>query len=147
MHCRGDLLSQLIREFIRRILPKPKAQVTLRLGTFSVTFVGDYSMQLPDDKVVTASVSYKDAKGFAAQVQGAPVWASDNADVASVVASDDGFSATITPGNSLGMAQISVTADADLGDGVENVVALGSIEVIAGKAVAGDVSFGEPTNP
>ncbi len=104
-------------------------------------------MQLPDDKVVSASVSYKDVKGHAAAVQGAPVWASDNPAVADVVASDDGFSATITPGADLGTAQISVTADADLGDGVVNVVALGTIEVIAGTAVAGDVSFGEPANP
>lgn len=101
-------------------------------------------MQLPDDKTVSATVAYVDAKGNAAQVQGAPVWASDNEAVATVAASDDGMSAVVTPVGPLGSAQISVTADADLGDGVENVVALGTVEVIAGKAVAGNVNFGEP---
>lgn len=101
-------------------------------------------MQLPDDKTVSATVSYVDAKGNPAQVQGAPAWASDNEAVATVAASADGFSATITPVGPLGTAQISVTADADLGDGVVPVTALGTVEVIAGQAVSGNVNFGEP---
>lgn len=101
-------------------------------------------MLLPDDKTVSATVSYVDAKGNPAQVQGAPVWASDNEAVVTVAASDDGFSAVVTPAGPLGTAQISVTADADLGDGVESLVTLGSVEVIAGKAVAGAINFGEP---
>lgn len=125
-----------------------RKRLTVRVGiqyeALFVSFEGDFQMQLPDDQVVTASVVYKDAKGHPAQVQGAPVWASDTPAVADVTAAADGMSATVTPGTDLGTCQISVTADADLGDGVENVVALGSVEVISGTAVVGEISFGTP---
>lgn len=120
------------------------AHIGLQFEAFHVTFVGDFQMQLPDDKTVTASVVYKDAKGHPASVDGAPVWASDTPNVADVSAAADGFSATVTPGADLGTCQISVTADADLGSGTESVVALGTVEVVSGKAVAGEISFGEP---
>lgn len=100
-------------------------------------------MQLPDDKTVSATVSFIDAKGKPAKVDGAPVWASDNEAVASVVAADDGMSAVIAP-NDLGTAQISVTADADLGAGVTTLTGLGTVEVVAGTAVTASINFGEP---
>jgi hypothetical protein len=119
----------------------------LALGPFVVNFRGNFTMLLPDDKIVSASVTYTDAKGHPAKVDGVPVWASDNTDVATVAASEDGMSATISPGSSLGTAQISVTADADLGEGTREVIGIGTVEVVAGEAVAAVLSFGEPTAP
>ncbi len=100
-------------------------------------------MQLPNDKNVTASVSFADADGNPAKVDGAPVWASDNEAVATVAASSDGMSAVVTSVG-LGTAQISVVADADLGSGVVELKGLGSIEVISGTAVTATINFGEP---
>ena len=47
-------------------------------------------------------------------------------------------------GGAVGTAQISVTADADLGSGVVTLLGLGVIEVIAGQAVTATINFSEP---
>ena len=77
-------------------------------------------------------------------VEGAPVWSTDRPDLVTVTAAADGMSAVIAPVGPLGSAQISVDADADLGAGVTTLTTLGSVEVIAGTAVAGVMNFGEP---
>jgi len=101
-------------------------------------------MQLPDDKTVVATVSFVDAKGKPAKVDGAPVWASDNEAVATVVADATGLTAVVTPVD-IGTAQISVTADADLGAGVVELIGLGTVEVIGGQAATAVINFGEPS--
>lgn len=95
---------------------------------------------IPADKTANGTVSYVDAKGNPAQVEGAPVWSSSDPSIVDVVPSVDGFSATVTPG-AVGVAQIKVEADADLGAGVVPVVGLVDVEVVAGQAVAGNVSL------
>lgn len=100
-------------------------------------------MQLPDDKKVTATASFTDAKGNAAKVDGNPVWGTDRDDLLKVADNGDG-SATIEPVGPLGSAQVTCKADADVGEGVEELTLLGTVEVIAGKAVAGSINFGEP---
>ncbi len=97
--------------------------------------------KLPDDKTASASVAYVDAKGNQAVVDGAPVWASSDPSILAVEAAADGLSATITPVGPLGSAQISITADADVGAGVTELVTLADVEVIAGSAVAGNVTL------
>ena len=48
---------------------RPTVRVGFKFGAFSVSFVGkEFSMLLPDDKQVAASVSYKDVKGNPAQL-------------------------------------------------------------------------------
>lgn len=100
--------------------------------------------KLADNKKVGASVGFSDARGNDAQVQGAPVWSSSDESIATVVAADDGMTATISATGPLGTAQISVTADADLGDGVVPVGGLLDIEVVASQAVSANISVGEP---
>jgi hypothetical protein len=146
MH-RNAAYNRALRAILQAILccgREPEVRFTVRLGTFSLTFTGDFTMQLPDNKSVTATVSYTDVRGNPAVVQGAPVWASDNAAVATVTAAADGMSAVIAAVGPLGSAQISVTADADLGEGVTEVIGLGTVEVIASEAVAAVINFGEP---
>lgn len=104
-------------------------------------------MQLPDDKVVSASVSFTDAKGNAAKVDGVPAWSVDPAGVVDLAVAADGLSAVVSPSGPLGSAQISVVADADLGSGVVPLTLLGTVEVVAGTAVSGAVNFGEPAAP
>ena len=63
---------------------------------------------------VTLVITDKDGK--AAKVDGAPIWASSDETVISVVAAVDGMSAvveTVAPGT----ARVTVSADADLGAG------------------------------
>jgi len=149
-HYRDESYYEALRDILKGILCgcskviKPLAVVRLAFGAFAVTFTGDFHMFLPDDKSVTATLSYVDAKGNPALVEGAPVWSTDRPDLVTVTAAADGMSAVIAPVGPLGSAQISVDADADLGAGVTTLTTLGSVEVIAGTAVAGVMNFGEP---
>jgi len=100
-------------------------------------------MQLPDDKSVSATASFVDAKGNAAQVQGTPVWETDRPDL--LVMIDNGIGSVIVSAlGPLGSGQVTCTGDADLGDGVVPVILLGTVEVIAGTAVGGVINFGAP---
>ena len=103
---------------------------------------------LPDDKTVAASVAFTDAKGKPAKVDGVPVWASDNEDAATVVAAADGMSAVVSPGALANpepwTANITVTADADLGAGMTPIIGTGSVTVTGGTASIVEIKFAEP---
>ncbi len=105
-------------------------------------------MILPiDKKLVGCTVSYVDAAGNAAIVDGAPVWATDRPDLLVVTAAVDGMSCDISPVGPLGSAQVTVTADADMGDGMRELITLGTIDCVAGEAVGGTINFPEPVAP
>lgn len=101
-------------------------------------------MILTATQKVRATLTIVDSKGNPARVDGAPQWASSDPNVASVEPSADGLSADIVAGQT-GTAQITVTADADLGTGVRNITAFGDIEVVGGEAAALRVTFGTPS--
>lgn len=96
---------------------------------------------LPDDKTASAAIAYVDAKGNPATVEGAPVWSSSDEAILTVAAAADGFSAVVTPVGPLGSAQIKVVADADMGEGVTEIITIGDVEVVAGSAVAGNLTL------
>lgn len=143
---RSHTYYRVLRDILHGILccgEAPKARVRLVLNGFTLTFTGDFTMQLPDDKSVSATASFVDARGNAAQVQGAPVWGTDRPDLLAVTDNGDG-SASVAAVGPLGSGQVTCTGDADMGEGVVPVVLLGSIEVIAGTAVGGAINFSEP---
>jgi hypothetical protein len=123
-----------------------KSRFTVHLDGATLTFTGDFSMLLPIDKqLIGCTISYVDAAGNAAVVDGAPVWATDRADLLSLTPTSDGMGCDIVPVGPPGSGQITVTADADLGEGMRELVTLGMIECVAGDAVAGVINFPEPT--
>lgn len=117
-------------------------------ATFNFDSTGDniMSFQLPDDRSATLAINPQDAAGFAAKVENV-VWASSDPTVADVVVADDGLSAQLAPATppKLGTAQISVTADALIGDGVQNITGLLDVEVVSGQAVS--LTVGATLNP
>lgn len=108
-----------------------------------VSFEGDH-MVLKDTEQVVLSVVPVDAKGNPAPVDGAPVWGSSDPTVATVAPAADGLSAMVAAVGPLGKTQISVTADADLGEGFESIAGTLEIEVVAGKAVSLSIKTGTP---
>ncbi len=99
---------------------------------------------LPDTKKVPITVAYVDAAGNPAVVEGAPSWTSSDETIVTIAdVSGDGMSAFAVAVGPLGTAQVNVTADADLGEGVTAVIGLLDIEVVASQAVAATVSAGE----
>lgn len=128
--------------------PLGQQQITLAFGPFIITAEGSHVMYtLPVDHTVLMQVAYVDAKGNPATIDGDVTWSSSDAAViaAQVDASDSTICRAI-PAGSIGQAQITATCDADLGDGVRELVTLCDIEVVGGEAVAGTIQpVGEPS--
>jgi hypothetical protein len=132
-------------ELALALLPAPgptgDVVVTVRYQHFTATAKGNHmSYQLPNDKLIVVKVSYVDAKGNPASVDGDVVWDTSNNSVATIEPDQlDSAQCKIIAGG-LGTAQVSATADADLGDGVREIVTTLDVTVIAGEAVAGTIS-------
>lgn len=92
---------------------------------------------------VDLAIQPKDKKGNPAQIDGVPAWLSSNPDVVTLVPAQDGLSCLAKAGT-IGTAQVSVTADADLGTGVKQITGMLEINVAAGEAVSVGVIVGTP---
>lgn len=131
-------------------LPAPssgKQLITTQFGNFTLTSQGDHVMYtLPVDHSVLMQVAYVDARGNPATIDGEIAWeSSDEAIITIEVDSQDTTLCRATPKGEIGQAQITATVDADLGDGVRELVTLCDIEVIGGEAVAGRIQpLGDP---
>jgi hypothetical protein len=105
-------------------------------------------MKLPANQAATVRVSFTNANGNPAQVQGDVSWESSDPSIATVqVKPDDTLEATIMAGPSAGEAEIFATADADLGEGVREVESSLVVNVVArGEAVGGEIHPVVPGN-
>lgn len=81
------------------------------------------------------TINPTDKRGKPAPVDGAPVWASSNEAVATVVPNPGGLSALVVA-QGIGDYTVSVSADADLGAGVTTLTATDSGSVTQGEATA-----------
>lgn len=91
-------------------------------------------------------MSYVDAKGNPAMIDGDVVWDSSDENIASVeMDSGDSTIANVIPGDAIGQVQVSATVDADLGSGTTELITTMDVEVVSGQAVAGTITpVGEP---
>lgn len=101
-------------------------------------------LTLTDIQGVDLSVAPVDAKGNPAKVDGAPVWVVSAPDVCDIAVAADGLSAHVTAKGPLGSCQVTVTADADLGEGVRNITGMLDVEVIASEAASLSITAGAP---
>ena len=118
------------------------ALVSVRYDTFTITARGEeMAYTLPAGKQVDCQVSYVDAAGNPATVDGPVTWDTSDATIANIVvdAADDKQCAVQAVG-ATGQAQVSCTADADLGAGVTTLVCTLDVTVVAGEAVAGTIT-------
>lgn len=104
------------------------------------------SLILTDVQKVELSISPTSAAGNPAPLDGAPVWSSSDESVLVVTASEDGLSAVAVTTGKLGRAQVNVSADADLGEGVKTITGVLDVEVRVSEAVSLAVSAGSPTD-
>jgi hypothetical protein len=133
----GGTLNFLIDE------PKGYALVTLQYdGLTTVTARGEnMAYTLPDGNAVKVKISYVDAQGNPARVDGAVEWSSSDTGIATVqVDPNDTSLATVAASGTIGQVQVVAKADADLGAGVRELVTMMDVEVIAGEAVAGTIA-------
>jgi hypothetical protein len=103
-------------------------------------------MKLPANASTTVSVTFTNANGMPAKVDGQVSWESSDPNIASVTAdAADSTKAVVKAGPSAGEADIFATADADLGEGVKEVEAATNVLVIArGQAVGGEIHAVHP---
>lgn len=124
--------------------PSPAgAYITLRYEAFTIKAKGaNMAYNLPADRKVQVKVSYIDKNGNPAMVDGPVEWSSSDENVATVESDADGDSslAVITPGINIGNVQITATADADIGEGVRELLTIMDVTVIGGEAVAGTIA-------
>lgn len=100
------------------------------------------SMFLKVSQKLPISLAIKDIKGNAAKVDGAPKWAVTNEALASLVVAEDGLSAVLSPVGPVGLLKVQVKADADLGEGVKEIVGELEIELVAGDAAVVELAAG-----
>jgi hypothetical protein len=86
------------------------------------------------------TVAYVDAAGNPAIVDGDPVWSVTDPAIVELTAGATPFEIVARATGVIGTAQVSVTADADLGEGVRSLVTTLDVTVVAGEAVAGNIS-------
>jgi hypothetical protein len=98
-------------------------------------------MTVADDHApLTASVTFLDAEGSPTTPDDAPQWSSSDEEVATVEATEDGLTATVTIG-APGAAVIAVqTTEANTG---AIISAQGTLTVTAGDTASGEVTFTE----
>jgi len=99
---------------------------------------------LTDSQKCALAITIVDKKGNAAKVDGVPSWSSSDESVATVTAAEDGLSASVVAAGPLGTAQINVTADADLGEGVKPIAGVLEVQVVGGETASVAISAGTP---
>lgn len=102
------------------------------------------SMFLAADKKLPLSLEIKDAAGNPAKVDGIPQFALSDESAGSLEVAADGMSALFTPSGKAVAFKIQAKADADLGEGVKEIVGELDVEVLSGEAVFVGIVAGEP---
>ena len=97
----------------------PGGRIALRIGDSRVSFNPDFRKEVTMSNTFVAGST----KAFSLAVT-------------------DAWGTIASAGAAGGPVQFKATFDADLGDGVKELVALADLEVVAGEAVAGTISFG-----
>lgn len=90
------------------------------------------------------TIAISDKFGNPAKVDGAPVWALTDTALGALQVSEDGMSATLVPQGAVGTLKVQVKCDADLGEGVKEILGELDIELLAGEAEVVAISAGTP---
>ena len=100
---------------------------------------------LKDSQQANVSIAPKSKAGNPAQVDGVPTWESSDPSVVAVTAAEDGLSANVVAQGPVGVAVVTVRADADLGDGVSPLEGSFNVSVEGGVAANLGFELGTPT--
>jgi hypothetical protein len=121
--------------------PAVIAKLTITFENFAITVTGGVMYTLPVDKQVKMQIAYVDVKGNPALIDGSVTWqSSDTTIVVATADTSDSTIVAVTPGGSLGQAQVTASADVDLGAGVTLLLTASDVQVVAGQAVAGTIT-------
>ena len=104
------------------------------------------SLTLNTEQKVRLSIAPVTSSGKPAALDGAPTWVSSDESVITVQVSTDGLSAEVLTTDEVGSATVTVSADADLGEGVQTIQA--SLDIISVHPQASNLGLvvGPPEN-
>lgn len=92
------------------------------------------------------SIAIKDKGGNPALVDGAPVWSLTDPSLGSFEVAADGMTALLSATGPLGSCMVQVLADADLGDGQQDLLGEYPVDFVAGDAATIAISAGAPVD-
>ena len=99
---------------------------------------------LTDEQKVSLSIQPVTSAGNPAKVDGVPVWSVSDETVLTLTVAEDGLSAVATVTGTLGASQVSVKADADLGEGIKEIAAVLDVSVVASQAASLSITTATP---
>jgi hypothetical protein len=99
---------------------------------------------LTDSQKVELTIAPVTAAGNPAPVDGVPEWGSSDETVLTVEPAADGMTCEAITTGKLGSAQVNVSADVEMDDGVTMLTGTLAIDVLAGQAVSLGVTAGTP---
>jgi hypothetical protein len=126
-----------IQEFI-----SPKIVWTVRINENIIQ--GAKMVTLTDIQKVALSIAPLDAKGNPAVVDGVPEWIVSDPDLLSLTVEPDGMSAELFALGPLGVGQVTVNADALIGEGVSTITGILDVIVVASQAATVGITAGTP---
>ena len=101
------------------------------------------STTITNEQKVNATLAPKTATGKPAKLDGVPTWTVDSGD-ATVNVAADGLSADLISGDAAAESKITISADADLGEGIETVTQEVSLIVTLANASDLGLTIGAP---
>lgn len=141
---------QRVLEWLMVLFPIPTAEgfeITLGTITDRVSDAEDAPMPTVEltvlQKMTGLTISSPvDRKGNPAPIDGPPAWSSSDESVATVVASGDGMFADIIATGVPGVAVVTVSGDADLGEGTTTIETPINVSVVSEQAVGFGLTLG-----
>lgn len=104
------------------------------------------SLQLNTEQKIKLTIAPKTESGKPASLDGIPVWTSSDTSVIVLEPAADGLSAYCITTDAAGVSNVSVSADCDLGAGIETISATEDITVTHVKASNLGLTDGTPEN-
>jgi hypothetical protein len=127
----------------------PRIRWRVRQGRFTVTVtaaegVPNMALILTNAQKVGLSIQPLDQYGNPARVDGAPVWSVSDPTVGTITADASGLAAEFVTLGPVGVCQVAVQADADLGAGVRHITGTMDVQVEPSEAVSVGIVAGTP---
>lgn len=129
---------------LRRLLcGSPRLDLAVSLPSLKQKTSPMLTLVITTEQKITVTITPKTAAGNPASVDGAPTW-SVVSGFATIDVSPDGLSATLISSDAPGQSQFLISADADLGAGIETIQDVVTLNVEGAKATSLGLVAGEP---
>lgn len=120
-----------------------RVKTTYLFSGISISGEGRMSIKIPAGKGVIVTIEPLDKYGNPTKFENDPVWQSSDSEVFTVIATPaNSYSAEIRSLGPMGRGQWTGTGDADLGEGVREIIALNDVEIVPGEAESVAFSYG-----